>query len=151
MILLLTTLLACAEPPPPAPTTPVNEPASPSYVGEATADLALAAWTEAVSSGQTERMVVLVDKPIVFRTRMMPGHPPMQTLTHVQVGAALDEGEGRVLGLHKGHLLPRAQDLRVEGSRAEAVDSRCPAVTWTFEEREGRWFLAEVLFVPLEC
>jgi len=156
--LLLSALLACAGPPPapepapPAPAAqPAPQPAPAAYAGEATAAEALAAWTRAVSTGQTPAVLALVDQPIVFRTRMMLERPPEQTLTREQLGAALDEGQGRVLGLHDGHLLPRAQDLETEGGRAVGVDPRCPAVTWTFEERGGRWFLAEVLFVPLEC
>ncbi len=121
------------------------------YPGEATAAEALSAWTEAVGSGQTQRMLALVDQPVVFRSRMSLDRPPEETLSRDQLGEALEDGQGRLLGLHPGHLLPRPQDLKVEGERAVGFDPRCPAVTWTFDKRGGRWFLAEVLFVPLEC
>ena len=139
--------------PPPSEAAPSPAPSEiPAATGSETAAGELEAWQQAVHSGEVDRMIARVGEPITFRAKRMLERPPEATLDRDALRAALEAGQARLLGLHKGHLLPRTQDLVSSGpNRATAVDPHCPSVTWIFERRGDRWFLDEVAVELLEC
>ena len=121
-------------------------------VGSATAAEELRAWVEAVRSGDPTRIASRVAGPVVFRAKMVEDRPPEQTLDQAALLAALSADQGRLMGLAPHHLHPRPEDLFPVGNGTyRAAHANCPAVTWTFGQREGRWFLTEVDFTLLDC
>ena len=142
---LLSLLLACTF----CGDNPTPQPAQSSSGPEQ----ARAAWVKLVDSSDLEGMLQRMgERSITFETEGYDDSPQTRTLDAQGLRAAFKQGAANGLGLDKGLLMPRKEDLkRLSAERYRAGHGVCPEVVFTFARKAKGWVLVHVLRVALGC